>query len=281
MGGEKHSVRHESEAIRNFFSHKPKESAEGVDGKHSMKAAFDLLYSSKWVHHSFTKEHDVQVLKYNDPTMGGSKKELIFKASVTLTAHMGELRSYSLGYTDRSDGDSSKDIREVVEQIDRYTRILYRRLAFPPPFKARDIVFFDVLRDFDGGTSFITYGTPTTHTLKPEGCCGDGTVRLNNYLYLQHFEETADSTASAPQCRYTYIYKNRLDLFGVPSSVLVQMIVNNMVKKVDLLVALYGKADEQAANEKFNALLEKINVRHTLGRLFRGNKIFLVLVSLR
>ena len=52
----------------------------------------------------------------------------------------------------------------------RRARILYPEASLPPPFRSEIyyFFFFDFLMDFDGGTSFTTYGTPDTHALKPE-----------------------------------------------------------------------------------------------------------------
>ena len=245
----------------------------------SMKTAFDLLNETHWVHHTFSKAHDVQVFRYSNPDRPPKEKEdMIFKTSVTLTGTIADLKGYALGYTDRGD-DGSK--REILEQIDEHTRILYRKLKFPPPFAQRDIVFFDILREFDGGSTFITFGSPTEHPQKPVDCEGDGTVRLTSFVYLQHFQETPESTPRAPQTQYTYIYSNQVDLFGVPSSILEQMIVHNMTKKVDLQIKMFGRVDESAAaNQRFNEIMEKITMKNTLGRLFRGNKLFLAIISI-
>ena len=179
------------------------------------------------------------------------------------------------------EGLADDEVREIIEDDNNGTRILYGTTNFPKPLLPRSITLREVVLELDlseGRKGCLIVATQTTHDSRPEEPKKD--IRLKQYMFATFIEEI--ETGENPIARSTTLGCStpQLPFFVGPIARMESEKFCTYMIEIFAAKFEHDNSEEIALIEIEDENEERLNMGNTLKKVFSGSKFYIFVISI-
>ena len=242
-----------------------------------------LMESANWKHWFFTTETKVAVEEYGpirgDNSAAGTvhrkiKGCTICRTTMTLKTNLQELVDYHLDFLEPARFEGGVE-RAIVAGEGTDVRTLWSTLPMLGGFSTRDVLFLEVVReyDFDGRRAVLICGGPCTHPSKPKE---KSVVRLDRMLFADFYEEVDGDTT-----KWTNLFSTDTKVPWIFRGFARRLFAGVQNDRINMYALKYERDSrcDLLAHELEEKNAVKLNIVNTLRKIFTGSRMYLFVVA--